>query len=293
MRLHLLAIGEGSALPLLRRLSAATGGTSITQLDPAQWAQSVRELAQAASPDRVQRDAIEVNFRQDAAAAPRQNTSSWNRVWLKSGATLLADASLQTRTVPMAGRWHDGEGQAAATAFDPGPAQIGVLEKLIERAPHDPRFHVTFDAGQLLAVTVDAVDGNKPLNEEPISLDVKDLSTAGMPSVSQAVPQTGPGLYEISVAAPRSPALATLRDRGRIIAQRAVAGRYAPEFENLGNNRDAMARLAQRSGGEVIAPDRTSPIDIRWPRPPMPLTSPLAIAGAALIGLGLAWWRLH
>jgi hypothetical protein len=293
MRLHLLAIGKGSALPLLRRLSAATGGTSITQLDPGQWAQSVRELAQAASSDHLQHDPVEVNFRQDAAGAPRQTTPTWNRLWLKSGATVLADATLQTQTVPMAARWHDGEGQAAAAAFDPAPAQVAVLGKLIERAPRDPRFHVTCDAGERLVITVDAVDGDKPLNDEPLSLELKDLSTPAAPAVSKAVPQTGPGLYEIYAPAPRSPALATLRDRGKIIAQSAIAGRYAAEFENLGNNHDLMARLARQSGGQVIAPDQTSPINVHWPLRPVPLTSPLAIAGAALIALGLAWSRLH
>jgi hypothetical protein len=54
-----------------------------------------------------------------------------------------------------------------------------------------------------------------------------------------------------------------------------------------------MAELARLSGGQVIAPDQTWPIDIRWPRHTMPLTSPLAIAGAALIAIGLAWWKLR
>ena len=39
----------------------------------------------------------------------------------------------------------------------------------------------------------------------------------------------------------------------------AVAGRYAPEFDAIGNDRSAMNQLARRTGGAVIDPAQTSP----------------------------------
>ncbi|HSZ55313.1 MAG TPA: vWA domain-containing protein, partial [Tepidisphaeraceae bacterium] len=245
IRLHLLAIGEGSSLPLMRRLSASTGGAAMTQIDPKQWAQGVRELAQAAAQEHVERDAIRISFRDDAAATGVQITSTWNRVWLKSGAAQLADASLQSETIPMAAQWSDGEGQAAAVAFDPAPATIELLEKRLARSPHDPRFHVSCECGRQLSLAIDAVDDSKPLNDESISLELRDLSVPGSTPAIETVPQCGPGRYELAVPAPRSPSLATIRDHGKVIAQTAVAGRYPAEFDALGNDHAAMTELAR------------------------------------------------
>jgi hypothetical protein len=293
IRLHLLAIGEGSALAVMRQLAASTAGVSITQLDPKQWAQSARELMQAASQDRIERDPVTVTFRDEAATVPAKTTSLWNRVWVKSGAIELAETSMRSETIPMAARWHDGEGQTAALAFDADAAQVEALRKLIERPPHDPRFHVSFETGERLQITVDAVDSDSVLNDEPVSVDLTDLSDVHSPGASQPVPQTAPGRYELSVPAPRSAALATVRDRGRPIAQSAIAGRYPAEFEALGNDHAAMSQLANQTGGQIILPDQASAIQFHWPRKPVPLTSLLAIAGAAMIAIGLAWWKLR
>jgi hypothetical protein len=168
---------------------------------------------------------------------------------------------------------------------------VDALRKLIERPPHDPRFHASFAAGEKLQITVDAVDSEKTLNDEPVSIELGDVSDTNPRAQPVPIPQTAPGRYDLSVPAPRSPALATVRDRGRTIAQAAIAGRYAPEFEALGNDHAAMSELAARTGGQIIPPDQNSAIQIRWPRKPVPLTSILAMTGAAMIALGLAWWR--
>ena len=103
-----------------------------------------------------------------------------------------------------------------------------------------------------------------------------------------AMPQTGPGRYEVDrprPAAPdvRRPSASTAASIDRF----AVAGRYSPEFEQIGNDRAAMDALARATGGAVIEPAQTAPIDFRWPTRRVPLAACLAAAGAVFVAAGL------
>lgn len=292
IRLHLLAIGEGTALPALRGVSAQTGGIAMTQLDPARWAASVRELARAAAPKRTGREPLTIHFADDASSLKPQLTSEWNRVWVKDSAVKLADARHASDMLPMAARWNVGEGQALAAAFDPPADQVGRLADLVARPPHDPRFRVSWETAGHLRVVVDAQQNGEFLNDQQLTLELSEPSAKPGRGRLSPVPQTAPGRYELTLPAARSPGLATVRALGRVIGRIAVAGRYAPEFEAVGNDHAAMDELARRSGGQVVAPEQTTPLDIHWPPHPTPLTSPLAMAAGLLIALGLIWWRM-
>ena len=76
-----------------------------------------------------------------------------------------------------------------------------------------------------------------------------------------------------------------------MIDRAAISGHYPPEFEAIGNDRFAMQRLAERSGGRLIEPSDTSRIEFPKHTRPVSLTSELAFAGCALIALGLVHWR--
>jgi hypothetical protein len=82
-----------------------------------------------------------------------------------------------------------------------------------------------------------------------------------------------------------------LRAGGSVIARFAVAGRYPPEFDRIGNDLAALSRLTQQTGGELIRPDQKSPIDFRFPVRSMPLDSWLAILGAVFIAAALVRWQ--
>lgn len=291
-RLHLLAIGEGTALPALREVVRLTGGTVVRQLDPTQWAQSARELARAAGPGRMETDRAEVTFTGEAAPAGRFTASPWDRVWLKESATELAEGRHGNETLPMAARWNVGEGQVLAVAFALAPDRVEPLARLAARPPHDPRFRLNWQTGPRLRVTIDALSGSQYLNGLRLALELTDAFGEGN-LVSRPIPQSGPGRYELDVPAPRSPGVARVRAEGQVIGRLAMAGRYAPEFDALGNDHAAMQELARRTGGQVIAPNRSGPLDIRWPTLSLALTSYLAAAGAALIALSLGWWKFH
>ncbi|MDB5299994.1 MAG: hypothetical protein JWO87_1657, partial [Phycisphaerales bacterium] len=190
-------------------------------------------------------------------------------------------------------RWNVGEGRVLALAFDPGPSLADALAQSAGRPPRDPRYRVTWETGPRLHVTVNALDGPRYLNGEKIELDLSEKSESASAAKSIAVPQTEPGRYELSLPAPRSPTFAAVRVAGRLMDRIAVAGRYAPEFDAVGSDPEAMEKLARRTGGQVVPSRQTWPIDFKWPRRPAPLTPVLAMIGAALIAWGLVTWKLR
>lgn len=291
IHLHLLSIGEGTALPSLKDISAATGGGVMTQLDPAKWAESARELARAAGPRLLEQASTHVTFSGEASAIKPIVTSLWNRVWVKEAASMLADTRRGSQTIPMAARWNLGEGRVLGVALEMSGAKVESLADLVARPPHDPRFQVTWETGSQLRVVVDAVSNGKYLNGRNLTLELTEPGGAGLTARAKSIAQTGPGLYELSVPAPRSPGLATVRAGRQVIGRVAVAGRYAPEFDAVGNDHAAMRELVARSGGELVPPSRTTPLEIQWPRQPVSLISLLATAGAACVAFALIWWH--
>jgi hypothetical protein len=106
------------------------------------------------------------------------------------------------------------------------------------------------------------------------------------------IPQSEPGSYLLEFPAPRTASFATVRVVRRVIDRAALAGRHAPEFDAVGNDRRAMEELARRTGGAVIEPGQTNPLDFHWTPRLIPMASPLAAGGALLVALGLIWWRV-
>ena len=140
-------------------------------------------------------------------------------------------------------------------------------------------------------VTLRAVDGSTFLNDLEPTLELRDPSSGGAAPILHVIPQTGPGEYTARLPAPRSSQIAAVAVGQRVIERFAVAGRYAPEFESIGNNRRTMEDLALRTGGAVILPTQTTPIVINWPGRAISIASPIALAGAVLIGLALILMR--
>jgi hypothetical protein len=248
-------------------------------------------------PDRWVTTPVDVRPRGGAGdvAVPATRVPAWNRTWAKPGADVLADAAHAGEMVPTAARQRVGAGQVVAVAYPANAATVEAVAASIAAPPRDPRLRVTWDAGPQLRVAVEAVgDDGAFMNGLHLTVDLQSLSP-GPPTTapaSHAVPQTAPGRYELSLPAPREPVVATLRHDGRVVDRVAVAGRYAPEFDAVGNDRDELRRLAERTGGRVIEPGDARPIDFDWARRRTPLAAPLASAAAVCIGLGLLVWRI-
>jgi Ca-activated chloride channel homolog len=291
IRLHLLALGQGRGLGALREVVLATGGRVVQQENAAEWAAAVLEIAQAAGPRFLHDESLAVRFTGELAGLPGRSAAPWNRTWLKRDATPLAEATAEGETIQPVARWNVGEGAVLAGGFAADSAEVERFASLVARRPADPRCRVTWHTGPRLTVAIDAGDGQKYLNGQRFMLALSpDGSQTGD---ARPIPQTAPGRYELSLPAPRSPVIATLRGEGRVLDRIAVAGRYAPEFDAIGVDREALRALAERTGGRVIVADEAKPIEFHWPPRGVPLSPWLASAGALLVALGLVWWRIR
>jgi hypothetical protein len=294
IRLHVLAIGDGRGLEALASMTAATGGTLRRQFDPREWAGEVRQLLSAAWPERLVASAENAIFSGDLSPLPGRAVAPWNRTWLKKSALELANAKHEGEIVPLCARWAVGSGEVIACGFAPTAAEVGEMARLIARPPRDPRFTVAWDAGPRLAVRVDAAaQSGQYLNGLRLRLELADEAD---PARVQAyeVQQTAPGHYEISLPAPRRRSFATLRqdEAARVIDRVAVAARYAPEFDAIGNDYAALRALAERTGGRVIDRAWRKAIDFPFPRRELSLAPWLGLAGAVALGVGLVRWRV-
>ena len=282
-QLHVFAIGTGPGLPLLRKLAEATGGTFTEQPDAQAWAGGMVKLLRQVSPKYWNTTPVQVRF----ANLPAATTSAWNRTWLKVGAEELARTTDEP-SISMAARMNVGSGNVAAVAFRPADGHVEPLASLVQTPPRDPRLKVTWRTGRELVVDIDAATDAAPINGLSPTLVLSSPAGAGE---TLPVPQTGPGRYALTLPSPTLPKLATVRIDGRTVDRFAVAGRYAPEFDGIGNDRAALSSLARRSGGRVIEPSERARLSIRTGRRGTDLAPPLATAGAVLVGLGLIAWR--
>ncbi|HEV8603993.1 MAG TPA: hypothetical protein VGQ99_01430, partial [Tepidisphaeraceae bacterium] len=104
---------------------------------------------------------------------------------------------------------------------------------------------------------------------------------------------TSPGRYELSLPAPTTPTFATILHHTQLLDRLSLPARYAPEFDSLGNDDQAMKSLASATNGAVIPPTDSRPIHFNFPRNQLPLSSWLAVAAALFIASGLILWRLR
>ncbi|HYE19182.1 MAG TPA: VWA domain-containing protein [Tepidisphaeraceae bacterium] len=297
VRLHLLAVSGAGAhgLAALRQVTEATGGTLIADAANAnQWSTQVRQLLAAAFPNRLSNEATPARFVADLAALGTRPVSPWNRTWLRPRATVLAQSGAGEPALPLAARQSVGAGEVLATAFAPSPDELEAIAARLARPPRDPRFAITWTAESTLAVRVD-------VSPRPGAGDATDASrlaitltirrASGGAAQSLAIPQTAPGRYEVAVDPPRVASFAAVSLEGRPLDQTPLPGRYAAEFDAVGNDYDAMKRLAERMGGEVVTAVNTSRLKLPTPRTELSLTPHLALASAGLLALSLARWR--
>jgi hypothetical protein len=289
IRVHVLLIDDAGAVSgkdALQTIVAATGGTFVTERVPENWLAGMRRLFRAAQPPWVERAALTVNFVGELSTTPVTETPIWNRSWPKANVTRLAEAQVFESQVTMAAHWNFGTGNVAAVAF---PARERAMEfvRLVERPPRDPRFTVSWDIGSSISVAVDAIENEAYLNGERFSVDFGIIGSA-----PHTVRQRGPGKYALTLSPPIVGNFARLQHGGKILDTVPLPRRYASEFDAVGNDRNALSRLARETGGAVVEPGDTQQLDVRWPRRDVSLISFPATVGAVFIAAGLIRWRI-
>src|SRR5205085_8454056 len=124
-----------------------------------------------------------------------------------------------------------------------------------------------------------------------LRLELADAENADRARIMD-IPQTAPGRYELTIPAPRARSFATVRHDARVIDRLAVPGRYAAEFDAIGNDYDALRTLARRTGGRLIDRAWNRAIEIPFPRREILLTPFLALASAVSLAVALLRWRV-
>ena len=191
IRVYLLALGHGSALPALRSIAHTTGGFVVEQVNPQRWITGANQLLCAALPTLYQHQTV-------ALIPGPGSVVDWNRTWLKDGAIVIQRSAV----APMIARWPLGSGQVAAIAYAADGNTVRSLAQQIAQPPADPRFEVTWDAGPVLRVTVNALDRVQYINGQSLTLELQDAHALDSAPSNMAIPQTGPGLYPLTLPAP-------------------------------------------------------------------------------------------
>jgi hypothetical protein len=253
----------------------------VEQLDPPQWVAASLVLLKQAVPRRYQHEPVTVQF----AGSPTkpQMISEWNQTWLRNNASRLAGAGDTT----MAAHWQVGLGGVTAIAFPADSATITALSAPFESQPRDPRFAVTCEQNTECKITLDAVDRGDFLNHLKMRVELRDGGEIGRIGETYSMTQTGPGRYELTLPAARRPRIVTVFNGSQPIDRFAVAARYAPEFDHIGNNAAALEELARRTGGTVVPAGSITPIDFHWPVRSTSIAPGLAVAGFLALGAGL------
>jgi len=241
----LLATTSRSDDAPLRALCEQTGGQLLSQTDPSKWTNAAELLIAAARGE----DAVPGNVALQSASLPVPVTTALRYLAFAKG---NADVVATMNDEPVVARWQVGLGQSMSIAAEIDRPTLELLAQQVQRNPADPRFTFIWDER---AETVDilAAENQKPLNELTMSLRRGDAV--------MTFDQIAPGRYLATLARSGEPTLAVIEHAGRVIERRAIASRYAREFDRIGNDVPALRALAERTGGRLIEPGDPTPID--------------------------------
>lgn len=268
-RVTLSAIST-SAVPKLAELCQATGGLGQVSATPAGWAIGFSSLARP--PESI----IVGESKLFGRGAWADRTFITRRRWetavkARSHVLLTADDGF-----PMAAEWQVGNGRVLALAADADDRELASALSDFARTPADPRFSfaVSDTADEL---TLTAIDNDGLMNGLTV--------TAERAGSVLLFTQAAPGRYRAALERSADASLATVKVDDAVVARLAVPGRYAKEFDVIGNDRPALAALAKRSGGAVIEAGDNRPI--QFPRLNRPLLLRPWLAGlSAIAGIG-------
>ncbi|MFT3789158.1 MAG: VWA domain-containing protein [Tepidisphaeraceae bacterium] len=203
----------------------------------------------------------------------------WNRVWLRTDATELA----RSRDDVLAATWRVGTGRVTTLAFE---ASSGLVEKQaddVRATPTDPTLSVRWSADTVVVHATDTA--GKPQNGLTLSAHVDDRVIELM--------QTAPGEYRGTFPRAPAPRIGRLLRTDALVDVGTIEARYAEEFDAIGIDRSTLTALARDTGGEVVEPNRSTPLSIVRPTRSVDASLTLGVSGLALLGAGLVAWRLR
>ncbi|HEY0008017.1 MAG TPA: VWA domain-containing protein [Tepidisphaeraceae bacterium] len=266
----------------MAELCRRTDGAVLSQQNPGAWASDLQQLVHSARGD-LRRNASGTLLLQIAGVAQQANFDGFYPAFVNGGnASVIARISEQ----PVIATRPLGAGTVVSIAADLPAEDLAKLVTLLARPTVDPRVTVDWQP-DAQRVVLRVRDRDSLVND----LRPELVRRTGSFRESLVFTQTSPGEYATEVAPASEPSVATVLLDGRIVSQRTLAGRYAPEFDAIGNDLPALERLAERTGGRVVQPGDVGLLDLPSQRIPFALRLPLTIASFALVAMAVLVWR--
>lgn len=263
---NLLAIG-GRVDESVRDLIHRTGGRLISEIDPTRWRSAAQSLTQSVAGGTVSSTPTTLRWRGELAGLGNHEVTPWRPAWVKESAQTLAESDDGARVAT----WRIGGGRIVAASAELDAPTLQAIADTFAGEADD-------------AVTIDWTDG-EALIADIVAPGASHVELRRDGTIVQAV-QLTPNRWRTSITGERPPAIATVLVDGRVAERRATAGRYAPEFERIGNNTPRMLALAKATGGAVAARLEDLPLPRRRER--VGLASIVALFGALSIGAAVA-----
>ena len=260
---HVLHVGDGEASASVRELAEATGGTFVAEPDPAAWREAASRLARGASSGERREDAAVLSVGELVASI-----APWRLAWAKREADDLAPPS---RSQVAAATWRVGAGRTVAIA---GQVPDDVLAWLVDQYAATPpgEVDVRWADGEQLVLTVIGEASSVQLRRDGEVVEAE---------------RVGPSEWRAAIGGVRDPAIAVAVVDGGVVERRATAGRYATEFEQIGNDKTSLLAIAETTGGGVAA--RVEDLRLPTGRERIDLTVLLALVAA--VAAGVVAWR--
>lgn len=269
-----LATGTLAPDAAVRRIIDRTGGMIVEQTESDRWSQAMRSLFDAASGD------------DEIADTPITTTGVLSglsidpmrlfRAFARPNVESIATASDQ----PVAATWQVGVGRVTTVAAEVDAGLLEAITNRLRRAPSDPRFAVAWGAD---AIVLTATDESGAMN------GLSPVVVGG--NSSERIVQTAPGRYEASLGRTSSPRIVRVMLNESVVATRSIPGRYAREFDVIGNDRESLEALAGRTGGRLIEASESAPLDLPRATHMRSMTRVLAMIGLLTLGAAIVFIR--
>lgn len=273
IRLFVLATSPTNVDQSLRHVIEQTGGRLIQQTNPRLWQTDLEQLVRTAhGNDRI--DLQPVTTSGELAGV----TIAFNELF-QAFTRSQAETIISTPTHPIAATWQVGLGRVTAVAGLTDESTQRLLAARLKQPPDDPHFRVDWKTD---SVELIAADSQKPLNELlPQLIDESAVRT---------MPPIAPGRYKMDIPRSTTPRLLKVVLNNRLIDARVYPGRYTREVQDIGNDRQALETIAERTGGLILAPGSSIPhLPRRIER--RPVAAHLCAVAIVLIGVAVVLIR--
>ncbi len=263
---YLLAIGENHPNPLVEQLCTSTGGFSSREQNPANWSAASNQLVKQALSNKPSQIDSPVQTSDDLSQTPL-NFSLAYPAYLKKDAKTLASAKEQI----LIATWNAGSGKVSSIVGQTSQNDLLQIANRLRKVPSNPNYQITIDTihNQLIVRLV------TPGKTDVISME----RMTGNQVKKSVLAIESPGVYKADLPRQEEPSIIVIRAGEDVIDRQPLSAHYPAEYDQIGNNRDNLKALADRTRGKIIEPDDNKPIEFPYREMWLDLTSIFA-AGA-------------